>query len=266
MLFFGVVLGAVLLVAGFAFLSRASFWQITNVAVSGTLTVSSSALKGAVEEHVAGTYLYLFAKDNILLYPKHSLVAALMTAYPSLRAVEVRAHDFNTLAVDVIEREPKALWCAEDAPHAACKYIDEEGTVYALAQGQAADAAFVRYWGKQEGALPWVYIAPSYFRSLTALVDALAQKESEDAIVGVYVDVHDDVEVLFESGAKLYFVLSEEGGDVFERYLLALASEPFAGRRLADFEYLDLRFGDRLYYKLNEVVEVESADTEVESL
>ena len=31
---------------------------------------------------------------------------------------------------------------------------------------------------------------------------------------------------------------------------LALEAEPFKGHALSDFEYLDLRFGDRLYYKL----------------
>jgi len=48
------------------------------------------------------------------------------------------------------------------------------------------------------------------------------------------------------------FALSDSGGDVYERFVLALTAEPFEGRSTGDFEYLDLRFGDRLYYKLRE--------------
>ena len=55
---------------------------------------------------------------------------------------------------------------------------------------------------------------------------------------------------MFASGFVLKFALSDAGGDVFERFSLALAAEPFLGRSLSDFLYLDLRFGDKLYYKL----------------
>jgi len=45
-------------------------------------------------------------------------------------------------------------------------------------------------------------------------------------------------------------LVSDSGADVLERIALALQSEPFAKRSLTDFAYLDLRFGDKLYYKL----------------
>jgi len=59
-----------------------------------------------------------------------------------------------------------------------------------------------------------------------------------------------DVSVRFANSFTLRFALSDAGGDIFERFSLALTSEPMKAHKLSDFQYLDLRFGDKLYYKL----------------
>jgi len=46
------------------------------------------------------------------------------------------------------------------------------------------------------------------------------------------------------------FAVADAAGDTFERFSLALGAGPFLEHPLSDFAYLDLRFGDKLYYKL----------------
>ena len=67
---------------------------------------------------------------------------------------------------------------------------------------------------------------------------------------GYFVDSNGDVHIMFASGFTLLFPISADGGDVYQRFTLALQSDPFTSHKLSDFEYLDLRFGDKLYYKL----------------
>ena len=98
--------------------------------------------------------------------------------------------------------------------------------------------------------MPEQYLAPGAFNSLSALIDAIAQNQPQDVITSVEVDSSNDVHVGFASGFMLLFPLSADGGDVYNRFILALQSDVFAGRTIADFEYLDLRFGNKLYYKL----------------
>ena len=69
-------------------------------------------------------------------------------------------------------------------------------------------------------------------------------------VVSVVVDEHHDVYVRFENNFTLMFNLRDNSGDVYERFVLAQTAEPFKNHNLSDFEYLDLRFGDRLYYKV----------------
>jgi hypothetical protein len=219
----------------------------------------------------------LFAKNNIFLYPKASITQSLVTSMPVIASAEVRTVDFHTIGVSIIERQPKAIWCPDtdkiiqtsnttattsiefdtatttpvELDTSGCLLLDQNGVAYAPAGFAAGSNAYKLYYGAIAGsALPEQYLAPGAFSSLSALVDAIAQNQSQDAITSIEVDANNDVHVGFASGFMLLFPLSADGGDVYNRFMLALQSDVFAGHTIADFEYLDLRFGNKLYYKL----------------
>ena len=134
--------------------------------------------------------------------------------------------------------------------------MDENGFVYAPAGDFSGDAYF-SYYGVATSStgfvaepLPRQFLTVEQFHSLAALAKAFADNQSNTRISRVVVDSNNDVHLSFANGFTVLFVLAPRGGDVYERFTLALASEPFLKRSVSDFEYLDLRFGDRLYYHL----------------
>ena len=243
----GMALGAVLLlVGGFVALVHAPFLEITSVQVEGTKSVASSSVQEVVQSVLAQSYIYVLPHDNIFIYPNKQLVAALVRKFPEFKSVEVHAQDFHTIVVRVVEREPLALWCAGGDE---CNFMDEDGVVYATAP-QGSDAVFVTYQGTTTGVgLPKQFLTLEQFRSLAALVTALGATDATNTVRQVVVDASGDVRAYFQNDFLLIFVLGEAGGDVFERFTLARKADPFKGRTLGDFEYLDLRWGDKLYYK-----------------
>lgn len=236
-----------MVLAGFVALSHASFLRVEQVTVLGTETLSPQKIEEIARGQIAGAYGYLFARDNIFIYPKSGVTTRIGEYSPSIKTVEVEAKDFHTIEITVVERSPKALWC-----EAICFFMDEDGVVYEPASSFSAPV-YVSYEGKatilEKGALPKQYLSVEDFRALSALVDALAQTQAPQKIDRVVVDKNGDVRARFESGFTLLFVLKDDGGDVYERFTLALKADPFDGRSINDFEYLDLRFGDKLYYK-----------------
>ena len=131
-----------------------------------------------------------------------------------------------------------------------CFLLDEDGVAYGGALTFSGDA-YTRYYGALTGSTtPKHYLNPAQFRSLSALVDTIAESQKDEPLRSVWVDASDDVHLAFASGFTLLFTLSADGGDVYQRLTLALQSDPFKSHKLSDFEYLDLRFGDKLYYKL----------------
>src|SRR3989344_2150178 len=246
--------GILLLLSGAVGLAYLPALQISAVQVEGAQTVSSSAVEAFVRERLEGSYAYTLPKTNIFLYPKRSIARALVAAYPQFASVDVHAVDFHTIAVEIVEREPRALWCWDH-----CYLMDENGVVYGEAPVFSAPV-YTTYQGtttllRQGSAgqagerLPKQFLAPGEVLPLSALVDAIMQKIPDERLQEAGVDTQSDVQMYFVGGFIVRFALRDEGGDVFERFTLALSSAPFKDKPLSGFEYLDLRFGDKLYYK-----------------
>lgn len=225
-------------------LSYIPFAQVRSVAVSGTQTLATTTVAHYVESQIAGRYLFVIPKRNIFLYPQDAIAEGLLLSFPELKVADVHAGDFHTIEVEVVEREPKALWCVSTD----CYLMDQEGVVYARSQGVEG---FVEYRGATQGQrLPRQYLNADQFEALFSLVDALSQKVATSRITTVSIDNHADVEAEFDNGFTLKFALGDASGDTFERFSVALGAGPFLEHALEEFLYLDLRFGDKLYYKL----------------
>lgn len=254
----GSALAFVLAVAGLAWLSHASFLRVTDIEVSGLSSLPPQELISFARERMQGNYLSLFAKDDIFLYPRAAIAAALARQYPTLRQIDVHARDFHTVELVAAERQPAALWCPSSPDSSgsstqggACSYLDEQGLIYAPAPS-FSDDPYVSYSGPTAtttGPGLRQYLSQDEFQSLAALVAAIAGKEPSDPISQVAVDDSLDARAYFRDDFVLVWSLKDDGGDVFERFNLALDSDAFKGKPLGDFEYLDLRFGDKLYYK-----------------
>jgi hypothetical protein len=250
----GIFLAVCALFGGMVWLSWAGPLRVTAITVEGAQTVASSTITAYVQQELAGTYFWMFPRNNVFLYPRAEIAQNILKQYPTLRAVDVHAQDFHTVFVKVAERQPVALWCPSGQVTAGegCSFLDEEGLAYAPAP-QFSAPVYVTYTGSLNAG-PYTglrqFLTPEEFQSLVALVTALVQKMPDNPVGLVAVDTNGDARAYFKDDFLLMFNLKDDGGDIFERFNLALSSSVFTGKTLADFEYLDLRFGDKLYYKL----------------
>lgn len=234
-------------IGGLTYLSWRPFLRIQEVRIEGAQTIATSTLERFVRARLAGTYLGVLPRDNVFIYPKSRVERDLRAAYPLFADVSVAADSLTSLVVALAERGPVALWCGSSpAASEPCLYLDESGMAYAQAPAFSG-APYARHYGVlPEGPLPRQFLAPDRFRSLLALVEAMKEKTGEIERVSVSAD---DVSAVL-GGFIVKFTLAEDPADVFRRFALALGSAPFSAHKLSDFQYLDLRFGDKLYYKL----------------
>lgn len=247
-----VAVACVVVVGALAALFHAPFLRVTDVSVTGAQMLNAGEIKALVQQKLSGNYLFIFPKDDILLYPQTSLEQDLLAAYPALKSVEVHADNFHTVGVVLHERQAAAAWCPSASSGQAqdCYLMDEDGVVFAPLFATSTDL-YVTYSGAASGdKLPKQYLTADMFQSLAAFVAALSQTELGDPIRQVAVDEHNDARAYFQNNFLLIFSINDPAGDVFERFTLARKADPLAGHALSDIEYVDLRFGDKLYYKL----------------
>ncbi len=237
------------LVGGLVWLSWRPALRIQTVRVEGAQTVASTTLERFVRQRLLGAYLGIIPRDNIFVYPKSRIEGDVRAAYPVFATAAVRADNFSSLSLAISERQPKETWCgaSPDAPQ-PCLFLDESGAAYGAAPAFSG-SPYVRYYGPLPGeALPKQFLSPGTAQALFALIDAIGVKAGE--VESVSINTDNDVQTNFVSGFVLKFSLDDDSAKIFQRFALALGSTPFTAHPLSAFLYLDLRFGDKLYYKL----------------
>lgn len=223
--------------------------RVQHIDVAGASSVSNANIESDVKAALSGTAWLVVPKDNIFLYPRDKITQMLLNTYPSFESVEVSAQHFDTLSVNITERRALALWCGESlAAASACYLLDGNGVVYAPAANFSGQI-YIQYYGSVVGTTTRQFITPDEFRSLSAFAGAVGQVIEGDAPQEIEV-AGTDASVTFASGFVLTFSLADASTDVLERLGVALKTEQFTKHPLSDFAYLDLRFGDKLYYKL----------------
>lgn len=251
-LFAGIAALAVLVLFGaLVALSWAPFLRVEQVSVLGVRALDAKELERVVRQELSGGWGYVFARSNIFLYPKQRIASELTESFPTIKTIAVQAEDFKSVVVTIAERQPVALWCGESAASStSCYFLDEDGLVYAPA-AMYSGGVYQTYYGplQNSGAGQGQFLTAEQFHSLPPLLESL-QKSIPGPLQSVTVNQEGDVRAVFAGDFAVLFGVADSGGGVVERFLLALAASPFADRALSDFEYLDVRFGDKVYYKL----------------
>ena len=262
---------AIAAITGVVFLLRADFMRIHTITVSGNTTVPTADITQRVSETISGNTLFVLPKDDILLYSKRSIVETIYQAFPAVRSVSVEATSFSSIAVKIQEQQPAAEWCGATAPVFSssassvasstsinavnCFLMNSDGLVYAPAP-QFSQDPYLPFYGVLTGGgapLPQQFLSPAAVHSLLALIPAISQEVNGAHVRAVAIrtdEVDAEATVYFSNGFSVLFLLKDDAGVVLDHFTSALSSSAFQGHTPADFEYLDLRFGDTLYYKL----------------
>jgi hypothetical protein len=217
------------------------------VSIEGAHTVSEEALRAIVHEKLAGRVALLFPKRSVFFYPEASIEAALLSAFPELQSAELSLTDPTSLTVRVSERLPAALLCSRESEVVTpCYFLDRHG--YAFAESpDFSGSAYVRFYDGTPPSIGSQVLAPELFEQVLAFTHSL--KELSLTPSELRLSPEGNYDVVLEGGA--YIKISSDVGFLEARDNLAsiLSSDAFAGRDIEELEYIDLRFGNKVYYK-----------------
>lgn len=248
---FGV--GFVLLVAALVGVAHIRAIRVREVVVTGTQAVPSELIQESILQNLSGNLWFVIPRNNVAVYSAPALEADVRSQFPKLKSVTISLDTFHSLKVEVTERQPTALWCGTVArtqveEAGECYFLDEHGYAYELAPSFSG-VTYVRWFGVLRApTIPAQYLEEHTFQSLQQLVASLTS--ADQTPMDVAVDENNDVSMHFLEGFELRFTLAQKPEEVIASLHAAQKSDALIGKKLSDLQYLDLRFGDRLYYKL----------------
>ena len=243
--------GVVVVLAGITYIARLDALSINAATVEGDRVLESSEVVELTGRVISGSYLFL-PRRNFLIYPKDDLERSIKAHFPRVREVEVERADINRLNIKIEERRPDALWCGEGPDRAGgCFYVDDEGFVFDRAPFFSGDVFFRYYGGEVNPRFP--------IRSKVISkewIDSLKTLRSHIEVLGLKpISVHikeDEFDLILEEGGFLLFNRAQSMEESLSMLanLLRGGEEELIGDDGPNFLYIDLRFGNRVFYKM----------------
>lgn len=176
--------------------------------------------------------------------------------FPKLKEVRVRKRFPDSLAIQASERELFAILCNDkerDTPSASvpvkCAYLDADGIAYSAAPVFAGRLILKIRTDFEEVGIGREVVAPALIEKLRFITSALTSK------MGIAVEsvelserVPSEFRVAAADGFHLFFRVEDEYENAFR--VLGRVLEDEIGDRRAKVDYIDLRFGNKVFYKM----------------
>jgi hypothetical protein len=232
------------LVGGLGAVSHLEVFAVDSVSVNGAEKLPTESLVTAAKLRIRDEGFNLFSRENIFLYPKRDIEETLANDFPRIKEVSVARASMLAQAVilTVEERKAFALWCLD----ATCYSVDAAGFIFAPA-GDTPETKYIF----RGGIVPNSEVVGQYFlrgriADTVALMRALETGGYKPQ--GITVDSEKDFSVQLEGGPNLLATFEMSRETLLKNLETALEAEKLRNR-LSELQYIDLRFGNRVYYK-----------------
>lgn len=248
------------LVAGGAItLTRVDALDIKNIVVQGNNEVSTDEVKNIAETYASSSWLYIFPQKNIIIYPTKDLENDLQSRYPRFSDVDVYRKGLTSIEIQVIERQPNALWCDEND---SCFLVDKEGFIYApfigtitgetLDRQSSSTSAFVIFSGgiaATSTPIGTTINSSSTFSSMISLLQGMKGHGLTPERVNIR-NKH-EFSVHVNPGGDVIFSDIRPLSESLDNLIAALESAAFKGTSSPqNFDYIDTRFGNKIFFKM----------------
>ncbi len=255
------------LVALLSWISHQSFARITSIELQGGTLVRQSDIEPTVRTLLAGSYVWLFPRDTILLYPHDALEKTLLEDFHRIKTIDTHVANTGTLTITISERTPVAQWCTTENASVSttsdpvvthlrasteCYFVDDQGTIFAEAPLFSGDAYF-RYFGGTASSSP---VGSMFMSSISEFetISGFVQRAREEGLhpQSLYVGDRGEYSLIISGGGRIIFNTQESIDDIYKNLEVVLRTPVLSPQSGEDIpvEYIDLRYGNKVFYKL----------------
>jgi hypothetical protein len=246
-------------IAGAVYALRLPQWQIIKIEISSEV-LSKEEIRDKILSYLAGEYMFLIPRSSIFMARTESIEQFLRDRMPRLKIVKVDKRFPDTLEVYAEERKPWAIYCnnleaaeATSSPpiirEEHCVYIDKEGFSYEEAPDASGPLILKIKSDEEKLSLEETVVDAERISRITALADTL------DKILGIKVIGYEifskiprEIRVVTADGFKIWLNLEDDFKNTAKMIQVLLNKE--VGDKRLNLEYIDARFGNKIFYKL----------------
>ena len=258
--------------ASLAYLSRLPGLNIDGVKIVGNKVTDTSLIEMSIKRELAGRYLWIFPRTNILIYPKKTIIKKLSSEFKRLDDIDLAVENTRSLEVSVSERSGLYVWCGNSLPEPEnptgdpqCYFLDKDGYIFDEAPYFSGEVYF-KFYGLVNGksGVAGNYFLDGNFTKLISFIKMLEDVELKP--VALYAEDSGDIRVFLSArglpvqagvtrSPEIIFKNTTDFEKVAENLQLAIGTEPLKSNlknKYSSLRYIDLRYGNKVYFKFDE--------------
>ncbi len=227
------------------YVTRVSFFTISEIAVLGGETIPHEDIRRLVEDELRGTYFLLIPRKFAYIYP-HDRIKEVIEGNPRIHDVKVERLSGTTLQVTFDEYIPSALRCTDVTSQPSCYFLTDDGYAFAAAP-RLEGGALTRHINEGETEIGVGQMLPR--EELAAIRTFLTRAEDELGlrIVTVLHKKNKDYEFSINGGGAIYAASGRDLGLTFDNLKSVMQSKEFEHLEPGNFQYVDVRFENKVF-------------------
>lgn len=252
--FWAIFFGLAIIITGSVYLLNLSYWQIKKVEIKGLVVLDSAEVKSKIDNFISGQRFSLLPQSSYPLFNSNELALLLKQGFPRLEQVVVNKIFPDALEVNFKERELFGVFCSspqifqEETGDSQCVYIDKNGLAYEPAPVSSGSLLLKVKSDAGEVGVGSLVLEKSLLDDVIFLAGELEKIIGlKPAVFEILSKVSSEIKVETNEGFKIIF---KRGGD-FEtsfRALKTILEQEIKDKR-SQLEYIDLRFGNKVFYR-----------------
>ena len=244
---------------GISLLSRLHYFQLSEVKVVGNDAILESEINDVVFTTARNRSSFFIQKDSLLFIPKKAIKNQLYLSYPRLKTIEISKDFPRSLTIDVTEHSSDIVWCKDIGSQ--CFFIDRDGVLIDESPYFSGDAYFRIYNDSFGGITGDILVSFEKLQNIQQFRELL-QKQ-------MFITTHslvmkDEDTFAFRITAPLrslndspeLLVIQDFNPEATVLNILTIMSDPSFvasySKHPEKLEYIDLRFGNKVYFKFKD--------------
>jgi hypothetical protein len=232
-----------LVLTGVWFGTRIDYLTLDNTEVFGGQTISHELVSELTLQQLDGEYAGFVPRSFAWLYPKQDIIEV-VSMIERIHSVDVELKDGKTLYVSFDEYLPEALWCKTLLAN-ECVFVNDLGYAYSTSPNLTGGSMLRFIHTSQAPEIGAMLTSPEDFVLLNQLADLLL--ENGWFVSHIEIDKVRDAFLHIVDGGELKVTLTQPPQETVDNLIVVLTSEEFAELEPGNFQYIDLRFGNKVF-------------------
>ncbi|HEY0220883.1 MAG TPA: hypothetical protein VGC58_01535 [Candidatus Paceibacterota bacterium] len=246
----------ILLIGLISYVSHRKELRLGRVYLFGGVLLTEEEVQEKTLLFLSGSHFFIFPKNNTFLFPREDLESYLKEFFKRIDTIIIKKKGFTALSVEIKERKPYAIWCKglpekTEGEIEECYFMDQNSTIFAPAPNFSGDAYFKYYGEVGDSPIGKEYIASSTkFIGISDFVTNIKTLSLRPQYI--LEKGEDDFSMVLSGGGQIYFDTKESLYKVVQNLSALLKTPELAplNRENLPVHYIDLRYGNKLFYKL----------------